>query len=84
MPLVIPSYTLQDVILGDITGLSIRRADPGEFVISYSFELRDEGGDVREELTFSETVSGAAISDFASFVASRLPAINAWWPDQVQ
>jgi hypothetical protein len=83
MPVVIPSYTLQDVVLGNISGLNINRVGGGDFSVSYSFELEDELDEVRENLVYTEVLSGAELAEFAAFVDERLPAINAWWPTQV-
>jgi hypothetical protein len=83
MPVVIPGYTLQDVVLGNINSLSISRVGGGDFQVSFGFDLEDEFGDVRESLTYAEVLSGAQLSEFVAFVAARLPAVNAYWPGQV-
>lgn len=80
MPRVI-SYTLQPVTAAECTGVSITRQLDGEggtvLVATFSFEIKDAGGVVRESASTSLQLTPAQRTTLANFVSNvAVPQFN--------
>ena len=80
----VSGYTEQDIIRGDIWRIQITRAScPGPppapracVVIQYSYQVRDENGDVRRQGTYDKELTGLSLSRYVQAIDGDLPEIN--------
>lgn len=72
MPLVVPSYTLQDPTLQDIDNFGVSRQSNGAggsvFVRTASGTLKDENGEPRLSFSVSAQISGSEAAALAALV----------------
>lgn len=72
------SHTVQAVTASDITLISITRTAAGRVDATAHFDLKDAGGVVVDQGSFTTTLEGAPLTSLVNFInANFVPGMNA-------